>query len=149
MGLHQIIWISEAAKDYTNAELLALLAHSRANNVAQGVTGLLLYHQGSFMQFMEGETEVVNAIYEKRILKSKRHQHVTLLLQRDIPERNFANWSMGFMTADSHLANTVPGFRDFIRTRSSFLDLIGDHERINHLVDGFHAGRWHQHTEAF
>lgn len=147
MNLCQIIWISEAARNYSKPELLALLTKSRANNVRHGVTGLLLYHRGSFMQFMEGEADVVTAIFENRIVPSRLHQNVTLLLQTEIKTRTFATWSMGFMTADSTLANTIPGFRDFLQTQSSFLDLAGDAPRVRKLIDGFHAGLWHLHDQ--
>lgn len=147
MKLCQIIWISEAVRNYSKAELLALLTKSRANNVRHNVTGLLLYHRGSFMQFMEGEADKVTAIYENRIVPSRLHQNVTLLLQTEIATRTFGTWSMGFMTADSTLAQTVPGFRDFLQTQSSFLDLVGDGDRVKKLIDGFHAGLWHLHQQ--
>lgn len=147
MSLCQIVWISEAVKNYSEDELLALLKKSRANNLRAGVTGLLLYHQGSFMQFMEGEEETVLAIYNNRIVPSRLHRKVTLLLKIERAEKLFSNWSMGFMATDSKLANTVPGFTEFVRTKRSFLELEGDHDRLNKIIDGFHAGRWHLHTE--
>lgn len=147
MSLCQIIWISEAVKNYSEDELLALLKKSRTNNLRLGVTGLLLYHQGSFMQFMEGEEDRVLAIYENRIVPSHLHRKVTLLLKMEETERIFSNWSMGFMATDSKLANSVPGFTEFVRTKSSFIELAGDHEHLNKIIDGFHAGRWHLHTE--
>ncbi|HEX2855309.1 MAG TPA: BLUF domain-containing protein [Opitutaceae bacterium] len=147
MNLCQIIWISEAVKNYTNAELLVLLTKARANNAKHGVTGLLLYHGGSFMQFMEGEADTVMSIYQNRIMRSRWHRSVTLLLQTEIPERVFSTWEMGFMTADSELAKKVPGFLDFVQTRSSFLHLIGDSRRTKKLIEEFHAGLWHLHAE--
>jgi hypothetical protein len=147
MSLCQIVWISEAVKNYSEDELLSLLKKSRANNMRVGVTGLLLYHQGSFMQFMEGEEDKVLAIYHNRIVPSRLHRKVTLLLKIELEERVFSNWKMGFMATDSKLANSVPGFTEFVRTKSSFIELAGDHERLNKIIDGFHAGRWHLHTE--
>jgi hypothetical protein len=147
MSLCHIVWISEAIKKYSEDELLALLTKSRTNNVRLGVTGLLLYHQGSFMQFMEGEEDIVLAIYHNRIVPSRLHREVTLLLKMERTERVFANWTMGFMATDSKLANTVPGFTEFVRTKSSFMELAGDGKHLNKIIDGFHAGRWHLHTD--
>jgi hypothetical protein len=148
MSLCQIVWISEATKMFSEHDLIALLERSRANNERSGITGLLLYQHGSFMQFMEGEETKVMAIYNHRIMTSHLHRDVTLMLKMEIENRIFGNWSMGFMTADSKLAARVPGFVEFSRTRSSFLKLVGAGETLKKLVDGFHAGRWHLHEEA-
>lgn len=148
MSLCQIVWISEATKMFSEHDLIALLDRSRANNERSGITGLLLYQHGSFMQFMEGEEAKVMAVYNHRIMPSRLHRSVTLMLKLEIDHRVFGHWSMGFMTGDSKLAARVPGFVEFSRTKSSFLKLVDAGETLKKLVDGFHAGKWHLHEEA-
>jgi len=148
MPLLQIVWISEATHPLTRADLLALLGRSRARNVGRGLTGLLLYHQGSFMQFMEGEEAAVLDTFEHRIVPSPLHRDVTLLLRQPVTERNFPDWSMGFIDTSHTCADHVPGFRDFLRTSGIFLHLQGNSARVRAIIDGFHRGRWHLHEEA-
>lgn len=148
MALLQIIWISEAVRPLARADLLALLGRSRARNIARGLTGLLLYHEGSFMQFMEGEEPAVLDTFEHRIVPSPLHRDVTLLLRQPVAARNFPDWSMGFIDTSHTCADHVPGFRDFLRTSGIFLHLLGDNAKVRTIIDGFHRGRWHLHAAA-
>jgi hypothetical protein len=59
-----------------------------------GITGMLLYVEGGFMQVLEGEDEAVAAVYA-RICNDKRHWNTQVLLDRHAP-RAFRDWSMGF-----------------------------------------------------
>ena len=141
--MKQIVWISEACKEYSDEELLQLLNKSRANNVRRNVTGLLIYDKKSFMQFMEGDAESVDDIFQNRIEPSHLHKNVTLLSQREIEERNFKNWTMGFYSIYSKELQSVPGFQDFKRNYSSFQELHGDDKTVRKIIDGFQEGRWH------
>ena len=90
-----IIYASSAVKLFTEEEILELLEKSQQNNEKSGITGMLLYHDGNFIQVIEGPNEAVVELYNT-IKKDRRHHHVTLLGQDPIPERQFANWTMGF-----------------------------------------------------
>lgn len=148
MTLLQIVWISEATRPLARADLLALLGRSRARNIGRGLTGLLLFHEGSFLQFMEGEATAVLDTFEHWIVPSKLHRDVTLLLRQPVAERNFPDWSMGFIDTSHTCADHVPGFQDFLRTSGIFLKLQGDNARVRTIIDGFHRGRWHLHEAA-
>ena len=76
-------------------QLDELLGTARSFNAAHNVSGILLYKDGSFFQYLEGEREVVEALFE-RIKRDKRHYAVRLLLSNPINERVFNNWQMGF-----------------------------------------------------
>lgn len=141
--LKQIVWISEACKEYSDEELLQLLKKSRANNLKRNITGLLIYDKKSFMQFMEGDTESVDDIFQNRIKPSSLHRNVTLLNQREIEERNFLNWTMGFYSLESRELQKVPGFRDFKRNYSTIQQLRGDNSSVRKIINGFQEGRWH------
>lgn len=141
--LIQIVWISEATSKLSDDQLIRLLEKSRANNVRHGVTGLLLHDRMSFMQFMEGEKSVVENIFEHRIQPSKTHKNVTLLSNREIEERNFKNWNMGFIAKNHKSLQSMPGYREFSQTKVSFLDLEGDPNMVDKIISGFHGGRWH------
>jgi hypothetical protein len=75
-------------------ELLAILRKSKTNNLALGVTGVLCFSEGVFMQALEGGRNAVNKLYN-RIASDARHTDVVLLHYEEIGERRFAGWSMG------------------------------------------------------
>ena len=61
-------------------------------------------------------------------------------------DRNFGEWSMGFMDAD-RMASKLPGFVKFLHAKSSFLDLKGDAKLVGRLIDSFHDGHWRQSVQ--
>ena len=69
-------------------------AASKANNPALGITGVLCFSEGIFLQVLEGGRSAVNRLYN-RIAADPRHSEVELLCYEEIGERRFAGWSMG------------------------------------------------------
>jgi len=94
-SLHSIVYVSTASWNLTTADLEALLVELRARNEANGITGLLLYNNGTFMQCLEGTRTAVDAAYA-RIRGSKRHGDIVELLNEAITRRRFADWQMAF-----------------------------------------------------
>jgi hypothetical protein len=79
-------------------QLDSILAAARRTNEAANVTGLLLYHDGSFFQTLEGPKESVIRIFSA-IERDHRHSRVIVLQTKTTDARAFPNWSMGFMNA--------------------------------------------------
>ncbi len=50
--LSTIVYHSKASVDFTELDLLYLLAGSRARNRDEGVTGILVYDRGAFFQWI-------------------------------------------------------------------------------------------------
>ena len=90
-----IVYISSAKLGLTYGEILKIVKDSRINNEKNGLTGLLLFNSGNFMQLVEGTESAVDALYRK-IEKDRRHTEVKLLLKEPITHRNFSDWTMGF-----------------------------------------------------
>lgn len=92
--LVRLLYASRAAHPMGEAELQAILKSSREHNPATGLTGLLCYTEGIFIQVLEGGRDAVNARY-KAIVDDARHRDVIILSYEEIGERHFAGWSMG------------------------------------------------------
>jgi hypothetical protein len=92
--LVRLMYASRAVAAIEQEELHAILRQSKANNPAAGITGVLCYSGGIFLQVLEGGRSAVNRLYS-RIVADARHADVELLLYEDIGERRFAGWSMG------------------------------------------------------
>src|SRR4051812_13827243 len=74
-------------------DLSALLAQAHRNNPPLGITGGLVCLDQTFLQYLEGPTGAVEALFE-RMLLDPRHHGVKVLERRTVPRRMFADWSM-------------------------------------------------------
>ncbi len=92
--LVRLMYASRAVPTVDQEELVSILRKSKANNPAQGVTGVLCFSEGIFLQALEGGRSAVNKLYN-RIASDPRHTQVELLNYAEIGERRFAGWSMG------------------------------------------------------
>jgi hypothetical protein len=94
--LVRLLYASRATETIDDALMHSILERSRANNLEQGITGILCTYPdgGVFLQALEGAREPVNALYG-RIVQDRRHRDVTLLHYAEIQERRFASWRMG------------------------------------------------------
>ena len=72
----------------------AILAQSRQFNPSTGITGILCYGGGIYLQALEGGRNQVNALYHQ-IANDERHRDVVILLYEEITERRFGGWTMG------------------------------------------------------
>lgn len=77
----------------------AILDQSRKNNVAHGITGLLCFAKDTFVQVLEGGRDEVCELFNT-IVRDGRHDSVRLLVFEEIPQRQFASWTMGHINLD-------------------------------------------------
>ena len=62
-GLGVIVYISKAARSLGHDDLERLLESARRRNIQEGITGVLLYADGSFMQYLEGPADALMRVY--------------------------------------------------------------------------------------
>ncbi|GAB4522683.1 MAG: hypothetical protein OHK0046_35590 [Anaerolineae bacterium] len=113
MGVINLIYGSSASTMMSDEELLDILQTSRRNNARLGVTGMLLYKDGNFLQVLEGEEDVVMSLYEK-IAQDPRHHQVLTILKRPVEKREFAEWEMGFYNISKADYSQVEGYNEFM-----------------------------------
>lgn len=102
--LVRLIYASRAAGTAGAEALGPLMKTSRAHNAAAGITGVLVFSDGVFLQLLEGGRGAVSALYN-RISRDPRHHDVVLLAYDEVDERRFAGWSMG----QANLSRLNPG----------------------------------------
>lgn len=91
--LVRLLYASRAVD--TRAEAIeAILAQSRQHNPSCGITGILCYGGGVFLQAIEGGRTAISELYG-HIQRDKRHKEVVLLDYEEIRERRFGGWTMG------------------------------------------------------
>lgn len=97
--LLRLVYVSSATELFTDDALTALLEQSRERNARDGITGMLLYQEGNFLQLIEGPETAVRALHA-RILKDRRHHKLITVLEESVTDRECAQWSMGFVPED-------------------------------------------------
>ncbi len=137
----QLVYASAETSPFSDEELMALLEQSRQANEARNVTGMLLYHEGSFIQALEGEPETVRSLYDK-IARDGRHHNERVIYEVEQDERNFDGWTLGFHRIDA--ASEAPdGIDQFLETGE--LGLTGDdHAVLRQILLGFRDGAYHR-----
>src|SRR5471030_38236 len=93
--LNAIVYVSSAVQPVHRDDLDALLARARVRNLAEQVTGLLLYCEGSFIQYLEGPPAALLRIYAS-INKDPLHHGIIELLNDPVATREFDGWSMAY-----------------------------------------------------
>jgi hypothetical protein len=78
--MFQLVYVSSASRKFNTNELHELLVQARQKNRELGVTGMLLYKDGNFMQVLEGQQEVVSKLAEK-IELDPRHKGIIVVLR--------------------------------------------------------------------
>jgi hypothetical protein len=119
-NMFHIIYMSSASVPFSPTDLQSLLEISRKNNAESGITGLLLYKDGNFLQVIEGDQAVVDKLYAK-ISLDKRHGHLLAFFKEEIPEREFPNWSMAFRDLTIKTENLPEGFNELLNNNWSDL----------------------------
>ncbi|MHB8478421.1 MAG: BLUF domain-containing protein [Steroidobacteraceae bacterium] len=111
-SLISLIYASRSTECFHEHEIPDLLQQVRLANAKQEITGMLLYICGSFLQVLEGQPEMVDAVFSK-ILRDPRHTELTLMTRESIPERAFEGWTMMHKTLDPVEAGELIGEIDY------------------------------------
>ena len=134
----RVTYLSQASSPLSADDLLGLLDQCHRNNTAKGLTGMLLFGNGTFLQSLEGEKSVVDPLVD-RIAKDPRHRDMKILRRDDITERQYSEWSMGFERVTESTLETIPSLRNF-GLRNFNPDYLSQHgEVVDTLLDRHRA----------
>jgi len=107
MGLRSIMYISKVAQIQSGANVPVNLAEiyqsARRKNEKHGITGVLSYAKGHYLQVIEGEEDSVNRLFDN-ISRDVRHNKIRIILNTDIDQRYFASRGMrlaGSLSSDA------------------------------------------------
>ncbi len=110
-----LVYRSIALTTFKQVDVNELLDMARENNLRDNITGCLLYYEGEFIQYLEGNQVKVLTLFDK-IKVDKRHKEVTLLAYGVADSREFKDWEM------------------------AYADFFGDNDQINYfrlLIDSY------------
>lgn len=131
-----LVYISAATRLFSEDDLKALLEQSRKKNKRLGITGMLLYKDGNFMQVLEGSNETVTGLY-RTIERDPRHHGVWELIRQQLEAREFPAWSMGFRNLKDVDLQQMPGYSTFLNRPLTSTDFQADPTRAQKLLRMF------------
>lgn len=136
MHLVQLTYASSATKPFSKEELIDLLTNSRRNNSEKGITGMLLYKSGNFLQILEGKADTVESTL-RRIESDPRHKGVITILKKAIAQPEFPDWSMAFRNLNDAETDRIPGFNEFLNLSFDPESLQEDSSQVERLIGTF------------
>ena len=98
--LAHLVYRSAAVSRFDSAALEDLLEQARRRNAALGITGLLVYDQGCFVQWLEGPAPAVDSVW-RSIQRDPRHTEVERLHTAWRAGRLFPDWGMQYSAAQA------------------------------------------------
>ena len=93
--MRQIVYFSTASGRQDAAVLGEIVAKSRAVNLRDGVTGLLVAGGHRYLQVIEGPDAAIDRLV-LRLRRDDRHLGMSVLIDREVERRSFDGWSMIF-----------------------------------------------------
>jgi hypothetical protein len=106
MILVRLVYVSTVSEKFVPSDLEDILNIANRHNNINDVSGLLCFSNKYFLQCLEGSRSQVNKIYQK-ILKDERHKDIVILHYEEVADREFENWSMGYVPESSITAPII------------------------------------------
>jgi hypothetical protein len=136
MVLRQVLYGSSAVLPITQTEIDDILSGARRRNAETGITGILFYLEGNFLQLLEGEEPALSETYQ-RIAKDQRHRNLIKLVDGTISQRSFAGEAMGFRAINGQEIDANPELFVHSNGRWILRDGAGVDERLKILIETF------------
>ncbi len=133
-----LTYVSSALDFFSQKELVTLLETSRHNNSRAGITGMLLYKDGNFMQVIEGGEMEIHNLHAK-ISRDPRHAGLITLTEKTIQQRQFSDWQMGFKNLSDPAVRSLPGYSEFLNTPLTGEEFASNPSRAERLLQTFKA----------
>ncbi len=106
--MYQLIYISKSVLYFSKQDLDKLAAKSSVSNQNLGITGMLMYIDGEFMQLLEGNKSDVEQLMHQ-IHQDERHYSLNIIKEEYLEQREFSNWAMATqLMTKSHLKLFLP-----------------------------------------
>jgi len=131
-----LVYVSAAVTWFSESELRALLDRARSNNERSGITGMLLYKDGNFMQALEGEEAAVLKLYG-RLQTDRRHRGVLTIDSGHTESRQFPDWSMAFHDLSAGSGAMPDGYSRFMDEPLTSKVFAGEPGRCQELLQVF------------
>jgi uncharacterized protein YaaQ len=137
----RITYVSREVAGLTSDQLLALISQCHRNNPSKGLTGMLLHGNGTFLQVLEGDEQVIDSLMTA-IAQDSRHTDMTIVQRESVTTRQFDGWSMGFEQVTDESLKSVPGLHNFGLPNFTPEYLSDHNDVVDTLLERHRAPHW-------
>jgi hypothetical protein len=131
--LSSIVYRSRAVTPPSDYELYELVQAAQSRNAAEAVTGLLLYDESRFYQWLEGPPENVARIM-RAITHDPRHTDIEILSDKTTATRQFTDWTMRLATRG---VRSIHSIHNVVVPSEKALDDIRNRNNVKLVLAGF------------
>ena len=127
MSLHRLVYMSTAVGVLRADELDKVYLRAKVSNASAGITGLLLFYEGTFLQLLEGPAAGISSLVQK-LRRDKRHANLIILESSPIETRVFPDSPMQYVPARNLSAGEKQAFSDLrmaVNARPAMVPAIG------------------------
>jgi methanogenic corrinoid protein MtbC1 len=142
-----VTYRSEATVTPSPTDLDRLVARSKTRNRELGITGMLLYDGGRYLQTLEGPPDALDQVWSA-IQRDPRHDAIEVLSRHIVPARLFSGWDMQLYSRNQDRTRLAPApavsiipLTHHIPDTARFA-LNGDDSRLNALIGDLVAQGW-------
>lgn len=93
--LKTICYISNSTHGDSIKEIKTMYLKAKTNNAKNNISGILIYHQGNYLQILEGNEKDVDETYN-RIKIDPRHKNIIKVINTNTEYRIFEDYNFGF-----------------------------------------------------
>ena len=126
--LIRLLYVSKPVGPITTYVTSSILETSSVNKKESQITGVLCQGSGIYMQVLEGERSVINALFS-RIMADKRHSTIELLSIEEIEQRRYGQWTMALVNLsidDPMVQMAHPEFDPYAASSRDAMRIIDD-----------------------
>ncbi len=134
-----VSYVSEQTHSLSEESIQELLLHSRAKNTKHEITGLLIFFQGVFTQFLEGPEHYVEKVY-RSILNDSRHTKIIELSTGYSDKRYYADWKMAYHRLSTDQFVKITGYQELDRDQFFTKPCTALHHPGIQLLESFIQG---------
>ena len=98
--LYNMVYCSRATAGVDDAAVARIIEVSQRSNPERGITGLLVFGNGIFFQWLEGPRDNVTALLSLLKTDPRHHNVVVFSENEEMRERLFPDWDMELVTTE-------------------------------------------------
>jgi hypothetical protein len=129
--MNYLIYVSTSSRLLNSDDLGQILLEGRKNFTNRGITGMMLYSNGTIFQALEGEEEVLDDLFDGMQYDGIQKSLIKLKTGKE-SNRTFSDWSVGFKASCTDMVTRVTGFIDPLK-HDFLADYNNQHPAVNLL----------------
>jgi len=121
------LYVSRPQKNITYSDVQMLLTNAYRRNMEHDLSGIMVYDHLHFIQYLEGDSSIVDLLKEK-ICSDSRHYDLHTLHQARIKQRQFSSWNLSYISIDTYgklFPNlALSGFNPYMMDQTNIMNIL-------------------------